>query len=87
MRRGIAEKSRVILVFFVHKKYSRSFIKLQLNLMSHGLFFRCPCCVSGNISVALQSIKGLRALGFNQKYLNLCSEDERRSYWFGMTRE
>ncbi len=61
--------------------------KLQLNPMSHGLFFRCPSCVSGNISVALLSMKGLRALGFNTKYLNLCSEDERRSYWFGTTRE
>ncbi len=27
----------------------------------------------------------LRALTFHQKYLNLCSEDERRSYEFGAT--
>ncbi len=55
--------------------------------MSHGLFYRCPCCVSGpgNISVDLLSMGGLRALGFNQKHLNLCSEDERRSYWLGTT--
>ncbi len=26
-----------------------------------------------------------KALGFHQKYLNLCSEDERRSYGFGTT--
>ncbi len=39
----------------------------------------------GNISVALLSTEGLRALRFHQKYLNLCSEDQRRSYGFGMT--
>ncbi len=33
----------------------------------------------------LLSIKDQRALGFNQKYLNLCFEDERRSCGFGMT--
>ncbi len=31
----------------------------------------------------LLSMEGQRALGFHQKYLNLCSEDERRSYGFG----
>ncbi len=30
-------------------------------------------------------MKGQRALRFHQKYLNLFSEDERRSYGFGMT--
>ncbi len=30
-----------------------------------------------NVSVALLSMQCLRALGFHQKYLNLCSEDER----------
>ncbi len=55
--------------------------------MSHGLFYQCPYYVSGsgNISVVLLSIQGQRALKFHQKYLNLCSEDERRSYGFGMT--
>ncbi len=54
-------------------------------LISHGLFYRCSCYVSGpgNISVVLLSMQGLRALGFHQKYLNLCSEDEQRSYRFG----
>ncbi len=41
--------------------------------------------VSGNISVALLSMKGQKALGFHQKYLNLCSEDIQRSYGFGTT--
>ncbi len=52
--------------------------------MSHGLFY---CYVSGygNISVALLSMEGQRALGFHQKYLNFCSEDEWRSYGFGTT--
>ncbi len=55
--------------------------------MSHGLFYRCPYYVSGsgNISVALLSMEGQKALGFYQKYLHLNSEDERRSYGFGMT--
>ncbi len=46
--------------------------------MSHGLFYRCFYYVSGpgNISVALLYMEGLRGLRFNQKYLNLCSEDE-----------
>ncbi len=55
--------------------------------MSHGLFYWCPCYVSGagTISVALLSMQGQKALGFHQKYLNLCSEDERRSCGFGTT--
>ena len=31
------------------------------------------------------SMEGQKALGLNLKYLKLCSEDERRSYGFGMT--
>ncbi len=33
----------------------------------------------------LLSMQGQKALRFHQKYINLCSEDERRSCWFGMT--
>ncbi len=33
-----------------------------------------------NVSVALLSMQGQKALRFNQKYLNLCSDEERRSY-------
>ncbi len=53
----------------------------------HMLFYRSPCYVSGlgNISVVLPSMQGQTALRFHQKYLNLCSEDERRSYGFEMT--
>ncbi len=28
-------------------------------------------------------MQGLRSLGFKQKYLNLCTEDEQRAYEFG----
>ncbi len=37
------------------------------------------------VVVTLLSMEGQRALGFHQKYLNLCSKDERRSYGFGST--
>ncbi len=55
--------------------------------MVHGQFYQCPHYVSGsgNISVALLSMQGQRALRFHQKYLNLCSEDEQRSYGLGTT--
>ncbi len=55
--------------------------------MSHGLFYRCIYYISGpgNISVVLLSMEDQRALRFHQKHLNLCSEDERRSYGFGTT--
>ncbi len=38
-----------------------------------------------NVPDVLLSMEGQKALGFHQKYLNLCSEDERRSYGFGTT--
>ncbi len=47
--------------------------------------YLCPYCVSGPWTCPLLSMEGQRALGSNQKYLNLCSEDERRSYGFGVT--
>ncbi len=34
---------------------------------------------------ALAVWEGLRDLRFHQNYLNLCSEDEQRSYGFGTT--
>ncbi len=33
--------------------------------------------------IVLLSMEGQRALGSHQNYLNVCSEDERRSYGFG----
>ncbi len=38
-----------------------------------------------NVSVVLLSMQGQKALGFHQKYPNLCYEDEQRSYGFGTT--
>ncbi len=43
------------------------------------------CFWALNMSVVLLSMQDQKALGFHQKYLNLCYEDERRSYGFGMT--
>ncbi len=76
-----------IFVFFVQKLFSWLRKITVEPLMLHGLFYQSPCYVSGhgNISVVLLSMEGLRALRFKQKYLNLCSDDERRSYGFGMT--
>ncbi len=37
------------------------------------------------VVVPLLSMEGQRALGFHQKYLNLCFEHEQRSYGFGTT--
>ncbi len=39
-----------------------------------------------NVVVALLDMQGQKALGFHKKYLNLCSEEEWRSYRFGTTR-
>ncbi len=38
-----------------------------------------------NVSVALLSMQGQKAHGFHKKILNLCSEDEQKSYGFGTT--
>ncbi len=35
-----------------------------------------------NMAVPLLSMQGQKALGFHKKYINLCSEDEQRSYGF-----
>ncbi len=43
-----------------------------------------PFCAL-TLVVPLLSMEGKRALGFHQKYLNLCSEDELRSYGFVTT--
>ncbi len=72
----------------LHKKYSRSFVKLRLNHWCHINYlqyfittFLCLECVR-NLVVYGESQK---ALEFYPKYLNLSSKDERRSDGFGMT--
>ncbi len=82
-------RTRVVILLtlvFVHKKYPRSFVKLWFNRWCHMDYFND---VLGtfldlkNVVVALLSMDGHRALGFNKKNLNFCSEDERMSYRFG----
>ncbi len=78
----------IIFVFFEHKKYSRSFVKSWLNHWCQVDYFNdVPYYISGpgNISVALLSMQGQITLRFHQKYLNLSSENEQRSYSFGKT--
>ncbi len=74
-------------VCFVQKLFSWLRKITVVPLMLYGLFYRSPCYVSGhgNISVVLLSMEGLGALRFKQKHLNLCSDDEPRSYGFGTT--
>ncbi len=56
-------------------------MKLQLNHWCHMDYFAFALIVL----VPLLSMEGQRALRFHQKYLNLCSEDKRKSYGFGTT--
>ncbi len=77
----------VIFVFFAYKKYSRSFVKLRLNPWCHMDYFTDLLAtfldVDGDNYIAVYGRD--RALRMHQKYLNLCSQDERRSYGFGTT--
>ncbi len=70
-------------VFFSLKKYSCRFIKLHLNHWCY-MDYLLPFWAL-NESVVLLSMQGQKALRFHQKYLNLCSEDERRSFGFRTT--
>ncbi len=68
----------IIIIFFAHKTYSRSFITLRLNndvTLPILMLFLLPF-LALNTLVVLLSIQGQRALGFHQKYLILCSEDK-----------
>ncbi len=48
-------------ILFVRKEKKQTSKIMVETLMSHGLFYRCPCYVSGsgNISVALLEIREL----------------------------
>ncbi len=74
-----------VTLFFIYFFYSRSFINygwttvvtwtiLTMSLLDFWAL---------TVEVPLLSMGGQKALRFPQKYLNLCSEDEQRSYWFG----
>ncbi len=69
-----------ILVFFSYKKYFHRFIKWRLKNWTTWLPFRAL-----EVVVPLLSVQGQKALRFHQKYLNLCSKNEWRSYRFRMT--
>ncbi len=85
--RRIAEESHYFCFVCAKKvKFRKSDVEWKVK-QSHGLLHRCPYYVSGpgNISVVLRSMDGQKTVRFHPKYLNLCSEDERRSYGFRTT--
>ncbi len=81
----IYEATRILLVHKENKKndfiewFFSSASPYTILMMSILHFFALTMVVH------LLSMEGQKALGFLQKYLNLCSEDERRSYRFGTT--
>ncbi len=68
-------------VVFAHKNDSRSFIKLRLNHWCHMDY--CNDVLDAFLGLeragCVAVYRGQRTLRFHQKYLNLCSEEERRS--------
>jgi len=60
-----------------------------LSLITHPHVVPCNVITTSKalnfVVITSQSIWGQKALGFHQKYLNLCSEDEQRSYGFTTT--
>ncbi len=68
----------VIFVFFAHKKYHCSFIDVIWSILMMSLIH----FLTLNVEVVLLYMKGQKALGLKKikTFLNLCSEDERRSY-------
>ncbi len=76
----------IICACFVHKRYSRSFIRLRLSPWCHMDYFNDVLLRfwALNVSVALRSMEGQKALGLQQNIF-MCSEAERRSYGFGTT--
>ncbi len=62
---------KFVFVFFVHKKYSHCIIKLRLNRWCHMDYSNDVLTTFLKVSVALLSMQGQKALGFNQKYINV----------------
>ncbi len=77
--------SRYFCCFFAHKKYSLSFVKIHWSTDVTWIILTMSLLCSWALIVVgpLPSMQGQKALGFHQKYLYLCSDDERRSYGFG----
>ncbi len=94
--KGIVHSKKIILtskrrncwtVFLAHKKYSRSFIKWMLKHWCHmGCFNNVltafPCLERVSSLAVYEESESSR---ISAKYLNLCSEEEQRSYVFGWT--
>ncbi len=74
----------VIFVFFAHKKYSQSLLKLRLNHGCHMDYFNDVLPTDLGLEHG-SCMEGQKALGFHHKYLNLCSKDEQRSFRFETT--
>ncbi len=74
---------------FCTQKVFSQFRKFTVKpLISHGLFYQCPpyyVCAPGNIQLSCCLCRVRKLSDFIQKYLNLCSEDEQRSYGFVTT--
>ncbi len=78
----------IIFVFFAHKKYSRNIVKLRLNYWCQMDYFNDVlitflCLDCGRTLAVYGRVRKLS--DFIKIYLNLCSEDEQRSYGFGTT--
>ncbi len=73
------EKSLFLFVcFFAHKKYYRCFIKLRLNHWCHMDYFN-------DVLTTFLGLERVSCAVYGEKYLNLCSKNERRSYGFVTT--
>ncbi len=76
----------LISVFFAHKKYFRSFIKIKVTDVTWTILTMSLLPFWDlYVVVVLLSMQGQKALRFHQKHLNLCSKDEWGSYGFGTT--
>ncbi len=64
---------------------SRSFVKLRSNPWCHMDYFNDVLATFLDLGTFQLYMQGQTALRFHEKYLNLCSEDERRSYRFETT--
>ncbi len=79
---------KLLFLFSLHTKIFSYLHNITVEpLMSHGLFYRCDTFLTLNMVVMLLPMESQKALGYHQKYLHLCFEDERRSYMFGTTWE
>ncbi len=80
--------NKIFFLFSLRKKYFCGFVNLQLNLWCYMEYFTDRLATfldMGTFQLCCCLWEGLKALRFNQKHLNFCSDDEQRSYWFGTT--